>query len=82
MINIQRVDMHFRDERLIEWLAQQGDKPIPAQYIAHEFMCHRHTVRAMIRRLELAGRLKVTRWNKRGGYSYQVLDIESCESYH
>jgi predicted transcriptional regulator len=80
--NIVRLDMHLRDERLLDLLYKHNNKQLTTSAIANQLLCHRNTVSAMLQRLEYAGRVKINRYNKRGGYSYTVLDIESCEKFH
>lgn len=76
-MNIVRIDMHIRDERLLEWLKLQnseGIDRISSETIATEFKCHKYTALAMLKRLEQASYIRVIRNGTRGGYIYEVLD--------
>lgn len=73
---ISRIDMHIRDERLLEWLKDRHNQRIPAQKMATIHKCHPNTIRAMTRRLELAGHIQIIR-SRRGGHIYRILD-SSC----
>jgi DNA-binding MarR family transcriptional regulator len=71
---IVRIDMHLRDERLLEWLLEHDNQRIPAHKIAVVFKCHQQTAMAMVRRLELAGYIEVKR-SRRGGHRYRVIKL-------
>lgn len=71
---IVRIDMHLRDERLLEWLLEHDNERIPAHKIAKQFKCHQQTAIAMVRRLELAGHIEITR-SRRGGHIYRVIKL-------
>lgn len=70
---ITRIDMHIRDERLLEWLQGRDNQQIASHIIADEFKCHANTARAMLKRLELAGYVRINRDARRGGYTYQIV---------
>jgi len=72
---ILRIDMHIRDERLLEYLQDKDDQKIPARVIAEEFKCNPHTARAMLERLERAGHIKLAR-STRGGHRVKLLDAQ------
>lgn len=56
---IVKVDMHIRDERLLEWLQDKDNQNVTANVIAVQFKCHRHTVYAMLKRLRQAGYIEI-----------------------
>ena len=65
------IDMHIRDDRLLQWLSDNID----ATYddIADHFSCHRTTAIRMIKRLERAGYIRVHRLPyRRAGNRYEV----------
>jgi DNA-binding IclR family transcriptional regulator len=69
------IDMHIRDERVLEHLCRRsttGKAQVPAKEIAREFNCHLNTAQAILRRLVLAGKVEVDRSQFRGGYFYRV----------
>lgn len=70
---IVRIDMHIRDERVLEWLQDKDKQKIPARVIAHEFKCNPHTARAILERLERAGHIQLKR-STRGGHRIKLLD--------
>lgn len=69
---IVKIDMHIRDERLLEWLQDKNNQKIPAQTIAEVFKCNPHTARAMLERLERAGYIKMIR-STRGGHTIKLV---------
>lgn len=75
MNGIVWIDMHIRDERVLEWLsgrAAAGEVVITQQEIADQFRCHRHTARAILRRLVGAGYLECKQRARKLGYVYRI----------
>lgn len=71
--HIIEIDMHIRDERVLNYIllrVRSGDHQLSHDEIAEVFKCHRHTVAAIVRRLESAGHIAVDKESKRGGYCY------------
>jgi len=69
------IDMHIRDERVLNYLVQEckaGAKQLSHEEIAAHFSCHRHTAAAIVWRLELAGHINIEKTAKRGGYIYRI----------
>lgn len=73
---ITRIDMHLRDERLLDWLKDRNNQRIPADKMADAMSCHPNTIHAMVKRLEGANLIKVER-SRRGGHLYKVIGL-SC----
>lgn len=75
-IGIIEIDMHIRDERILERLKQcaspSGEIKVSADRIAKEFQCHPNTARTILRRLIGAGRIEVNRRSFCGGHIYRV----------
>jgi DNA-binding IclR family transcriptional regulator len=63
--------MHLRDELVLEWLKEHQHERIPHDTIAEAVGCHRHTARAIVKRLESAGRIEINRSGYRGGWFYK-----------
>jgi len=75
MTMIMIVDMHIRDERVLQYIRERAKDSregvlITHQEIANHFGCHRNTSLAIIHRLEGAGWIDVDKRSKRGGYLY------------
>lgn len=74
MSNIIWVDMHIRDERVLEWLkvmSKGGFCRVTHEQIAQQFGCHRNTAIAIVKRLRGAN-LIVCEGAKKGGMYYKV----------
>lgn len=77
MIGIIQIDMHLRDQRVLEWIKQNaGDEPlqIAAEDVSRQFKCHDNTSRAILHRLIGAGHIEVARQSFRGGKIYKVIN--------
>ncbi len=75
MIGIIQIDMHLRDERVLEWIKERaGAEPmqIAAGTVSAVFKCHPNTSRAILQRLVHAGRIEVAIECYRGGMVYKV----------
>lgn len=68
------IDMHIRDERLLEYLRKNNLSQIPADDMAQEFRCHPNTIRRMLKRLESAGYIRIHRKMCYRGYTYEVIE--------
>lgn len=66
------IDMHIRDERLLEFLAQKNGVTTTPE-ICKAMQCHPNTARSMLRRLQLAGKLRITHRAHRFGLYYEVI---------
>jgi predicted transcriptional regulator len=79
---IVRIDMHIRDERVLAWIreraARQGGRVVLTHdEIAAAFLCHRNTARAIVLRLAWGGFVKIDDSHKRGGYTYEPLEVSA-----
>lgn len=75
MSGIIQIDMHLRDQRVLEWIRQNaGDEPlqIAADEVSAQFLCHPNTSRAILQRLVGAGHIEVAHLSFRGGKIYKV----------
>jgi len=75
MYTIMVVDMHIRDERVLEYIkarAKCDGVRLIHDDIASEFKCCRKTVVAITQRLKAAGLITVDDTAKRGGYIYSI----------
>ena len=71
------IDMHIRDERVMEWIKQQasygyGEAQVSGEKIAEEFKCHANTGRAILKRLISAQRIEIVTRKYQGGFVYKV----------
>ena len=71
------IDMHIRDERLLDWLKEHDGQQIPAKKMARVMRCHENTIRAMLKRLERANQITRT-GSYRGGYRYHIVKDDVC----
>lgn len=77
MIGIIQIDMHLRDQRVLEWIKENaGNEPlqIAADEVAEHFKCHPNTSRAILQRLVGAGHIEVAHQSFRGGKIYKVIN--------
>lgn len=75
MIGIIQIDMHLRDERVLEWIKERaGAEPlqIAADTVSDQFKCHPNTSRAILKRLVYAGHIEISAECYRGGMIYKV----------
>jgi len=80
-VGIVVIDMHIRDERVMEWIKQQaacgyGEAQVSGEKIAEVFKCHANTGRAILKRLISAQRIEVVTRKYQGGFVYRVM----CET--
>lgn len=77
MNGIIQIDMHLRDQRVLEWIKQNAEDDllrITADDVSTVFKCHPNTSRAIIQRLIGAGHIDVARPSFRGGRIYKVIN--------
>ena len=73
-MGIIEIDMHIRDERVLEYMRQRGSRvEVKQEEIAAQFKCHRETVSRIMRRLQGAGHIRIISRPKKLGYAYEVL---------
>lgn len=78
-IGIVIIDMHIRDERVLEWIKSQahyGEAQVSGEKIAESFKCHPNTARAILKRLVSAQRIEVVTRKFQGGFVYRIV----CET--
>jgi DNA-binding MarR family transcriptional regulator len=68
------VDMHLRDQKVLDYIAAQGNEArVLQREVAAHFHCTEKTAAAMIRRLCGAGLLIRHNRPRKRGYTYEVV---------
>lgn len=76
-MSIVAIDMHIRDERVLEYLRRaagaDGTVHVSGPTLAREFKCHENTARAILHRLRQAGYIRLQNPRPRYGFECEVV---------